>query len=67
MHPLSHGAGMNSVTPSVRHHRALPHAQVAGAMALVRESEAWLGIRLLFLFLVLTAVRTNEARGAAWS
>lgn len=53
--------------PSVRHHRALPHAQVADAMALVREPEAWLGIRLLFLFLVLTAVRSNEARGALWS
>ncbi len=53
--------------PSSRHHRALPHAQVAGAMALVRESEAWFGIRLLFLFVVLTAVRTNEARGTLWS
>ncbi|MCY4499233.1 MAG: tyrosine-type recombinase/integrase [Rhodospirillaceae bacterium] len=53
--------------PSVRHHPALPHAQVAGAMALVRESEVWLGNRLLFLFLVLTAVRTNEARGATWA
>lgn len=53
--------------PSTRHHLALPHAQVAAAMTLVRESEAWLGTRLLFQFLVLTAVRTNEARGAMWS
>ena len=36
-------------------------------MALVRESEVRLGNRLLFLFLVLTAVRTNEARGATWA
>ncbi len=49
--------------PSVRHHRALPHAQVGDAMALVCESNAWLGIRLLFLFLVLTppCARTRHA------
>ena len=57
---------MNSVTPSVRHHRALPHAQVAGAMALVHESEAWLGNRLLFLFLVLTAVVCMRLRGGRY-
>ena len=48
------------------HHRALAFQDVPGALARVRTCDAWLGTRLLLEFLVLTAVRTNEARGALW-
>ena len=48
-------------------HPALPHAQVASALAAVRGAGVWTGMQLFFEFLVLTAVRTNEARGAEWS
>ena len=46
--------------------RALPHAEVAGALAKVRESGAWIGTRLCLEFMALTACRSSEARGAAW-
>ena len=49
------------------YHQALPHDQVSDALARVRVADRWVGERLLLEFLVLTAVRTNEARGALWS
>ncbi len=49
-----------------RHHRALPYAEVAAAVAAVRASAAWRGTRLAFEFLVLTAARSGEARLATW-
>ena len=51
---------------AVKHHRALPHAEVTGAIAKVRACEAWAGTRLAFEFLVLTAGRSGEVRGARW-
>ena len=53
--------------PDVVHHRALPHTEVAAALARARNSDTWVGTRGLFEFVVLTSVRTNEARGARWS
>ena len=50
----------------VRHQRALPHGEVAGAVATVCASAAWTGLKLVFEFLVLTAVRSAEARLATW-
>ena len=50
----------------VEHHRALPHAEVAAALATVRASGAWAGTRLGFAFLTLTATRGGEVRGARW-
>ena len=49
-----------------RHHRALPRAEVAGAIATVAASDAWIGTKLAFEFVVLTASRSGEARGATW-
>ena len=48
------------------HRRALPHAEVAGAVAAVRSSTAWTGVKLAFEFLVLTAARSAEVRLATW-
>jgi len=51
---------------AVRHQRALPHGEVADAIAAVRASAAWAGLKLVFEFLVLTATRSAEARLATW-
>ena len=50
----------------VRHYRALPHGEVAAAVATVRASEAWTGLKLVFEFLVRTSARSAEAPLAAW-
>ena len=49
-----------------RHFKALPHGEVATALATVRESSSAAGVRLSLEFLVLTAVRSGEVRGARW-
>ena len=48
------------------HYRALPHADVPEALDKVRRSDVWIGARLAFEFLVLTAVGGAEALGARW-
>ena len=50
----------------VQHHRALPHGEVAAALATVQASGAWTSTKLAFTFLVLTASRSGEVRGARW-
>ena len=49
------------------HRRALPHAEVAGAVRKVRESGAYQSTKLAFEFLILTAARSGEVRGATWA
>ena len=51
----------------VRHMRALPHGQVSAAIETVRRSNARPVVKLAFEFLVLTATRSGEVRGAAWA
>ena len=51
----------------VRHRPALPHGEVASAVAAVRASRAWAGAKLAFEFLVLTAARSGEVRLATWN
>ena len=50
-----------------RHQPAVPHGEVAHALALVDQSGASTATKLAFEFLVLTVVRSGEARGARWS
>ena len=50
-----------------RKHAALPYAEVARALATMERSRAWTGAKLAFRFLVLTAARNGEVRGAKWS
>ena len=54
----------NHIQP--RHHPALPYAEVAGAIENVRGSGAYPATALAFEFLVLTACRSGEVRGALW-
>ena len=49
-----------------QHMRALPHAEVAAALARVGGSGAYPGAVLAFEFLVLTAARSGEVRNARW-
>ena len=49
-----------------RHHRALPHGEVAAAIEAVRGSGAGRSVKLAFEFLVLTAARSGEVRLATW-
>ena len=49
-----------------RHFKALPYAEVAGAIQTVRQSEAAMAVKFGFEFLVLTACRSGEVRGARW-
>ena len=50
----------------VKHMRALPHAEVAGAIEAVRNSAAGVATKLAFEFMVLTACRSGEVRLAGW-
>ena len=51
----------------VRHMRALPHGDVAAAIETVRASATRPAVKLAFEFLVLTATRSREVRGAVWT
>jgi integrase len=48
------------------HHAALAYAEVASFMQALRQRQGPLASRLAFEFLILTATRSGEVRGAAW-
>ena len=48
------------------HHAALPYGEVPSFLRQLRQRKGPLASRLAFEFLVLTATRSGEARGAAW-
>ncbi|MDE0383233.1 MAG: tyrosine-type recombinase/integrase [Defluviicoccus sp.] len=48
------------------HLRAMPYREVSAALATVEASRASLASKLCLRFLVLTAARSGEARGATW-
>ena len=61
-------SGALPAMPSVKaHYRALPYVEVSEALATIEGSEASIPAKLCFRFLVLTAARSGEARGAVWS
>ena len=51
----------------VTHRQALPHRDVAAAIKTVRAGSAQPAVKLAFEFLVLTATRSGEVRGAQWA
>ncbi|MCY3747071.1 MAG: tyrosine-type recombinase/integrase [Acidobacteria bacterium] len=65
------GEGIDGALPKGNvhktHFRALPYQEVGEALAMVDASPASPAARLCFRFLVLTAARSGEARGARWS
>ncbi|MXW57262.1 MAG: tyrosine-type recombinase/integrase [Acidimicrobiia bacterium] len=64
--PAAAVAGFLPKQPDTEHHDALPHTEVAAAVAKVRASDNWEGSRLAIEFLVLTAARSGEVRGMTW-
>ncbi len=60
------GAALPKNGVRAQHLAALPYAEVAGAIETVRGSGAHLATVLAFEFLVLTACRSGEIRGARW-
>ena len=61
------GYGLPPVPPTVNHMRALPYSEVADALDTIDGSQAHLGTKLAIRFMVLTAARGGEVRGARWS
>ena len=59
-------AALPNNNAQVTHREALPYSQVGAAVAKVRHSDAYRGAILSFEFLVLTAARSAEVRGATW-
>ncbi len=60
------GAALPRHTNLKKHHRTIPHSEVAAALDKVRHSAASLSAKLAFEFLVLTASRSGEVRLAKW-
>ena len=49
------------------HFRALPYVKIPAALETIDGSSAGLAAKRCLIFLILTAVRSGEARGASWS
>ena len=49
------------------HYRSLPYGDLPAALAAAQATGGQLATRLCFRFLILTAARSEEARGALWS
>ena len=59
--------GIDGALPAVKaHFRALPYHKVAAALETVDGSKASQAAKLCLRFLILTAARSGEARGATW-
>ena len=67
----SAGESIDGALPAMRrvrsHFRALPYAEVPAALETIDASPAGLAAKLCMRFLILTAARSGEARGALWS
>ena len=65
------GEAIDGALPSMpavkQHYRALPYQEVSGAVETIEATGASLAAKLCFRFVVLTAVRSGEARGATWA
>ena len=48
------------------HRKALPYSEVSACIEVVKASGAWTATKLALEFLVLTACRSGEVRGALW-
>jgi integrase len=51
---------------SKAHRKALPYEEVAQCIETVKASKAWYATKLALEFLILTATRSGEVRGARW-
>ena len=61
------GAVLGPQRAVVQHVPSVPHGEVASAIRAVQASRARPAVKLALEFLVLTAVRSGEVRGAVWA
>ena len=61
------GAALPKPGRVVQHMRALPHGEVAAAVAVIRGSDAWWATKAALEFIAHTACRSGEVRLAEWS
>ena len=65
------GEGVDGALPAMptvaAHYQDLPHADVAAALDIIEASQASVSAKACLCFVVLTACRSGEARGATWS
>ena len=61
------GAALPKNGAAKKHHRALPHSEVAEAIGTVRASGAHWATVAALEFLILTAARSGEVRSARWT
>ena len=65
------GEGINGALPRMpavkAHLRALPYREVPEALRIIENCDSRSGARLALRFLVLTAARSGEVRGATWT
>jgi integrase len=59
--------GLGNRRQIVQHHPAVPFSKVGEVLKYVRSSESYESKRLALEFLILTAARTSEVRGAGWA
>ncbi len=59
--------GLGRLKDKGRNQESLPHSEVGAAIQTIRNTSAGASTKLAFEFLVLTAARSGEARGADWS
>lgn len=59
--------GLPKVDKAPEHRKALPYDKVTACLEAIRNSGAGLSTKLAIEFLILTACRSGEARGAIWS
>ena len=59
--------GLGQLKDKGENHPDLPHSDVGAALQTIRETSAGKSTKLAFEFLVLTAGRSGEVRGAHWS
>ena len=65
------GEGIDGALPAMpnvkEHFRALPYREVTAALTTVEKSRASKAVKLCLRFLILTAARSGEVRGAMWA
>ena len=65
------GDAINGALPRMAavkaHYEALPYREISGVLKAIESSGASTVVRLALLFLIFTAARSGEVRGAVWS
>ena len=59
-------AGLPRTRRRKKHHRTIPHSQIAALVAALRGSDAYITHKLGLEMLILTALRSGEVREALW-